>query len=116
MAGGRAALFTDGRYTTQARAEAAGLRVIISPKPAAVAAAEWLAERGGEKRCGFDATLTTVAGLDRIRKALPGKLRRSFFAPTDGLIARLREVKDADEIARIRRAAKAGCSLFNVPH
>ncbi|HZL27372.1 MAG TPA: Xaa-Pro peptidase family protein, partial [Acidobacteriaceae bacterium] len=113
MAGGRAALFTDGRYTTQARAEAAGLRVVISPKPAAVAAAEWLAERG-IKRCGFDAAQTTVAGLDRIRKALPGKLRRSFFAPTDGLVARLREIKDADEIARIRRAAKAGCSLFDV--
>ena len=38
MAGARAALFTDGRYTTQARAEAAGLRVIISKKPAAVRA------------------------------------------------------------------------------
>jgi len=113
MAGGRAALFTDGRYTTQARAEAAGLRVIISPKPAAIAAAEWLAEHG-VKRCGFDATQTTVAGLERIRKALPGKLRRSFFAPTDGLVARLREIKDADEIARIRRAAKVGCSLFDV--
>jgi len=113
MAGGRAALFTDGRYTTQARAEAAGLRVVISPKPAAVAAAEWLAERG-VGRCGFDAAQTTVAGLDRIRKALPGKLRRSFFAPTGGLVPRLREIKDADEIARIRRAAKAGCSLFDV--
>jgi len=113
MAGGRAALFTDGRYTTQARAEAAGLRVVISKKPAAVAASEWLAEHG-VKRCGFDATQTTVAGLDRIRKALPGKIRRSFFAATDGLVARLREIKDADEIARTRRAARAGCSLFDV--
>src|ERR1700742_1487591 len=71
MAGGRACLFTDGRYKTQARAEAAGLRVVISKKPAAVAAAEWLPEHG-VKRCGFDAAQTTVAGLDRIRKALPG--------------------------------------------
>src|SRR5665213_4393573 len=62
MAGGRAALFTDGRYTTQARAEAAGLRVVISPKPAAVAAAEWLAAHS-VKHCGFDSTQTTVAGL-----------------------------------------------------
>jgi len=113
MAGGRAALFTDGRYTTQARAEAVGLRVVISKKPAAVAAAEWLAEHGVE-RCGFDATQTTVSGLDRIRKALPGKIRRSFLAPTDGLIAHLREIKDADEIARTRRAANVGCSLFDV--
>src|SRR6201996_6487906 len=57
MAGGRSALFTDGRYTTQARAEAKGLRVVISPKPASVAAAEWLAMRG-VRRCGFDSALT----------------------------------------------------------
>ncbi|MDQ2924568.1 MAG: aminopeptidase P family N-terminal domain-containing protein, partial [Acidobacteriota bacterium] len=76
MVGGRAALFTDGRYTTQARAEAKGLRVAISPKPVSVAAAEWLAERG-VRRCGFDAAKTTVAGLSRMRKAVPGKLRRS---------------------------------------
>jgi Xaa-Pro aminopeptidase len=113
MAGGRAALFTDGRYTTQARAEAKGLRVVISPKPANVAAAEWLAGRG-VRRCGFDSAQTTVSGLSRMRTALPGKLRRSFFAATDGLVARLREVKDADEIARMRRAAKTGCSLFDV--
>jgi Xaa-Pro aminopeptidase len=113
MAGGRSALFTDGRYTSQARAEARGLRVVISPKPASVAAAEWLANRG-VRRCGFDSAQTTVAGLSRMRTALPGKLRRSFFSGTDGLVARLREVKDADEIARMRRAAKAGCSLFDV--
>ncbi|MEO7029298.1 MAG: aminopeptidase P family protein [Acidobacteriaceae bacterium] len=113
MVGGRAALFTDGRYTTQARAEAKGLRVAISPKPASVAAAEWLAQ-WGVRRCGYDAAKTTVAGLSRMRKAVPGKLRRSFFAATDGLVARLREVKDADEIARMRRAAKVGCSLFDV--
>jgi Xaa-Pro aminopeptidase len=113
MAGGRAALFTDGRYTTQAREEAKGLRVVISPKPAVVAAVEWLAERG-LKRCGFDSTQTTVAGLARMRTALPGKVRRSFFSAADGLVARLREIKDADEIARTRRAAKVGCSLFDV--
>ncbi len=113
MAGGRTTLFTDGRYTTQARAETEGLRVAISPKPASVAAAEWLAERG-VRRCGYDAARTTVAELSRMRKAVPGKLRRSFFWATEGVVARLREVKDADEIARMRRAARVGCSLFNV--
>jgi Xaa-Pro aminopeptidase len=113
MAGGHSVLFTDGRYTTQARAEAAGMRVVISPKPAGTVAAAWLAERG-VRRCGFDGAQTTVAALARLRKALPGKLRRSFFADVDGLVARLREVKDADEIARMKRAAKVGCSLFDV--
>jgi Xaa-Pro aminopeptidase len=113
IAGNRSALFTDGRYTTQARAEAKGLRVVISKKNAAVAAAEWLAARG-VKKCAFDATQTTLSELGRLKAALPGKIRRSFFAPTEALIARLREVKDTDEISHMRRAAKAGCSLFDV--
>lgn len=113
MAGARAVLFTDGRYTTQAKAEAAGLRVVISPKPAGIAAVEWLASQSVE-RCGFDSTLTTVSTLARMRKALPGKVRRSFFVEADGLVPRLREVKDAGEILLMRRAAKAGCGLFEI--
>src|ERR1700761_9610220 len=54
LAGGRATLFTDGRYTAQARLEAAGTKVVIAKKPAVVAACEWL-EAAGVKRCGFDA-------------------------------------------------------------
>ena len=47
-----------------------------------------------------------------MRKALPAGLRRSFFLATQGLVARLREVKDADEIVKMRRAAALGCRLF----
>lgn len=111
--GRRAVLFTDGRYTTQAREEAPGLRVVIGKGAAGIAAAEWLGKQSAT-RCGFDATQTTVAELNRMRKALPGNLRRGFFAEANGLVARLREVKDAEEIRRTRRAAKAGCSLFDV--
>jgi Xaa-Pro aminopeptidase len=106
-----AALFTDGRYTTQAKAEAAGLKVIIGKGSPGVQAATWLTERK-TKRCAFDAANTTVAGLEAMRKALPAGQRRSFFAATQGLVARLREVKDSDEIARMRGAAKLGCKLF----
>src|ERR1700678_3476004 len=57
--GGAARLFTDGRYTAQAKAEAAGVRVTIATGPAAVAACEWMAGEGktgaGVRRCGFDA-------------------------------------------------------------
>lgn len=106
-----AALFTDGRYTTQAKAEAAGLRVVIGKGSPGAQAAAWLAERK-VKKCGFDAVNTTVAALDAMRKALPAGQRRSFFVATQGLVARLREVKDADEIRRMRRAAALGCRLF----
>jgi Xaa-Pro aminopeptidase len=111
LTAGAATLFTDGRYTAQARAEAAGLRVAIGKKGPGLLAAEWLAARGAE-RCAFDAATTTVAQLDGMRKAVPGRQRRSFFAATSGLVARLREVKEAEEIALVRRAAKLGCALF----
>ncbi len=112
--GGRAALFTDGRYTAQAAAEAPDLRVVVGKKPAAVGAIDWLAARGAT-RCAFDARQTTVAALEAMRKALPkalGAARRTFFLPTEGLVARLREVKDDEELAQMRRAADLGCQLF----
>ena len=55
LAGGRAVLFTDGRYTAQAKAEAVGTRVVIAKKPAVVAACEWIEAGGGSAvrfRCG----------------------------------------------------------------
>jgi len=111
FAGGRAVLFTDGRYTSQAKAEAIGTRVVIAQKPAVAAACEWLAEEGIE-RCGFDASHTTVSALESIQKAVPPRQKR-MFQPSGPLVSRMREVKDVDEIARIRRAADLGCNLFD---
>jgi len=110
--GARAVLFTDGRYTAQAKTEAKGTRVVISSKPIA-AACEWMAGPGSIARCGFDGTQTTVAGLAAMRKALPGRLRRGMFVAVGPLVAKLREVKDAEEILRMRAAAALGCGLFD---
>ena len=107
----RAVLFTDGRYTAQAKAEAVGIKVVISPKSAVVAACEWLAE-ARVKRCGFDEGNTTVAALKQMRSALPAP-KRKIFEPVGSLVSRLRWVKDADEIARLRAAAALGCRLFD---
>jgi Xaa-Pro aminopeptidase len=115
LVGGRAVLFTDGRYTSQAKAEAGGMRIAIDKRSPGVRAVEWLAGVG-VTRCGFDAGQTTVAGLEAMRKALVPLLkssaRRGFLVANDGLVAKLREVKDDDEIARMRKAAALGCSLF----
>jgi Xaa-Pro aminopeptidase len=111
LAGGRAVLFTDGRYTAQAKAEAHGTKVVIAKKPAVVAACEWM-EAAKIRRCGLDAAHTTVAGLETMRKAVSAKVRRGMFVAVGPLVARLREVKDAEEIAKMRRAARVGCELF----
>jgi Xaa-Pro aminopeptidase len=108
----RAVLFTDGRYIAQANAEAVGSQVVIAAKPPLTEACEWIAS-ARVKRCGFDETHTTVAALAAMRKAVPAKKRRSLFVPTDPLVARLRQVKDADEIASLRAAAALGCRLFD---
>jgi Xaa-Pro aminopeptidase len=119
LVGGRAALFTDGRYTTQAKAEAEGLRVVIDQRAPGVQAVEWLAA-AGVKKCAFDAGQTTVAVLESMKKAVnqtlkavPGSVRRSFLVATDGLVAKIRQVKDEDEIKLMRRAAALGCGLFD---
>lgn len=112
LAGGRAVLFTDGRYTAQAKAEAKGTRVVIAPKAAATAACEWL---GAVKvrRCGFDDGNTTVVALKQMRAAVPAKVRRGLFEPVGPLVSMLRWVKDADEIVKTRKAAALGCRLFD---
>ena len=115
LRGGRAALCTDGRYTTQARAEAPDVRVLVKEKRSALSlAVAWLLARG-VRRCAFDARQTTVTTLEGMRKALPeelGAARRGFFLATEGLVAGLREQKDAGEAKRMRRAAALGCALF----
>jgi Xaa-Pro aminopeptidase len=108
----RAVLFTDGRYTAQAKAEAVGIQVLIAAKPVVAAACEWIVE-AGIQRCGFDGTQTTVAALEAMRKAVPAKLRRGMFVAVESLVAKLREVKDAEEIERMRKAAALGCTLFD---
>ena len=108
---GRAVLFTDGRYTTQAKAEAVGTKVVISTKPALTAACEWIAA-AGIGRCGFDDGNTTVAALKQMRAAVPAGRRRTLFQPVGWLVAKLRWIKDADEIAIMRAATALGCRLF----
>lgn len=109
-----AVLFTDGRYTVQAKDEVDGARVVIPKKKSAqTGAAEWL-EQQGIKRCGIDGAHTTISLLEHLRKAVSGKLRRGFFQPIETPIASAqREIKDAAEIRRMRQAAELGSKLFD---
>jgi Xaa-Pro aminopeptidase len=112
----KAVFFTDGRYTTQARAEVQGARVVIARKPTLLAAAEWLAahsrsgRRGSPVRVGIEAEHLTVSERTRLARILPAGFR---LRETNGLVEELRMVKEAGEIRRIRDAVTLGASLFD---
>jgi Xaa-Pro aminopeptidase len=112
----KAALFTDGRYTLQAKEETRGARVVIA-KSALKEACAWL--ESVAKRASYDPERTTVAALHLMRSAVSGKVRRSFFVPLERpLVPELRMVKDADELRLMEKAAALGDRVFNavLPH
>jgi Xaa-Pro aminopeptidase len=121
----QAVLFTDGRYTTQAREQTVGARVRIAKRPGISAlkeAVEHLAGTGVEQ-IAYDPAQTTVAMLDTIEQALPGKrtasARRRFLKPlAESPVAALRLIKDAEELAKMETAALTGCRIFDalLPH
>src|SRR5579884_2018740 len=109
--GHKPVLFTDGRYTQQARSEANAVRIVIGKNSAFLAASKWLGT-AGFKTCGYDDGNTTVTSLKQMQSAVPPNLRRSIFRPVGSLVSTLRWVKDAGEIRRIRAAALLGCHMF----
>ena len=105
----QAVLFTDGRYTEQARQEVTGATVRIIRQPSLIGAGEWLARRRTPRRVGIEAAYLTVAERNRLARLTgPGKR----LVETQSLIEDLRLIKDSDEIARIRAACHVGVDLF----
>jgi Xaa-Pro aminopeptidase len=94
-------LATDGRYRTQAAAQAPDVELVIEracgPFLAARAAAD------GVERLGFESHAVTVDGFDALAKAA-GHIELVRAA---GLVEALREVKDAGEIALLLLACEA---------
>ncbi|MCF6386068.1 Xaa-Pro peptidase family protein [Mycobacterium sp. MBM] len=97
-------LATDGRYLTQAAAQAPDAELVIEravgPHLAARAAAD------GVRRLGFESHVVTVDGFGLLEKAV-GDAPGIQFVPAAGMVERLREVKDAGEIAILRLACEA---------
>jgi Xaa-Pro aminopeptidase len=117
VTGRRAVLFTDGRYTSQAKEETQAARVVIAKKSALQEACALL--EGSATQASFDPEQTTVAQLAAMRGAISGKRRKSFFRPLPSpLVSVLRMVKDADELGIMEEAAALGCTLFDaiLPH
>src|SRR5271165_1547023 len=113
----RTVLFTDGRYTSQARQETKAARVSISKRSAlnhACALLESLV-----KHASYDPDHTAVSDLALMRSAIGAGRRRWFFSPLKKpLVSELRMVKDSDELKRMSEAAALGNRVFNaiLPH
>ncbi len=103
----RAWLITDGRYTEQAAAEAPGCE-IIRHKVSLIKSSAGLANKSGARKLGFEPNILTVAAHGDLTKELKGV----EAVAKKGLVEKLRQVKDKDEIARIRAAAKAADAAF----
>jgi Xaa-Pro aminopeptidase len=98
-----AVLVTDGRYAEQAAAEAGGAGIAVETAATVAEQRDLVAALVPEGApVGFEAERVSWAEAER----WAGAIGRSLV-PTSGLVERLREVKDADEVDRMRRAARA---------
>jgi Xaa-Pro aminopeptidase len=110
IAGAKRSLFiTDGRYTAQAREEVRDARVIIGKRAALNEAANQIA-RLKLLNVAVEADRLTVSAHAAVKKQLPEKAR---LRNTMGIVDRLRTVKDAEEIARIRAAVLLSANVFD---
>jgi Xaa-Pro aminopeptidase len=104
------ALFTDGRYTQQAREQSVGAKVVTAKGPAVIAAAEWMFSSARKPTAvGFEAEHLSVAASRALSRAV-SKLR---LKPTSSLIENIRMIKDVDEVAQIRAAVNLASSVFD---
>ena len=102
-------ILTDFRYVEQARRESPDWQVVqVSGARNYPELIRAQAEAAGAKRILAETDYLTYDGYQRLAGALPGR----ELAPMAGLPERLREIKDADEIASIRRAADIASSAF----
>jgi Xaa-Pro aminopeptidase len=110
-------LFTDGRYTTQARSEVQGAQIVIGRKGPLAAVAGWVATHVRKNshrrippfRAGIEGEHLSVAARNRLAAQLPSNCRLRLAPP---LVEGARMVKDAQEIQRIRAAVLMGAGLF----
>jgi len=104
-------MLSDSRYTTQLGEECPGLDLHIRPHSVKMLQAVTKVVKGAKiARLGIEADSMTVALRDRIA----GKLSRLEIVPTCGLVEKLREIKDRDEITQIRQSIDYAERAFGV--
>ena len=99
----RATLFTDSRYTLQAREEVHDAAVSIVRHGLLRGVGETLKRLRGRMRLGFSPAQLTVAQKDVLQSFAGARLR---WVPVPGEVERLRAIKDAGELALMCAAAE----------
>ncbi|HET7072736.1 MAG TPA: Xaa-Pro peptidase family protein [Mycobacterium sp.] len=98
-------LATDGRYRTQAAAQAPDLEIAIER-----AVGRYLVGRAAEAdvgKLGFESNVVTVDGYDALTGELGERSGATELVRAAGTVEALREVKDAGEVALLRLACEA---------
>jgi Xaa-Pro aminopeptidase len=101
IVGEKTTLITDGRFVTQGKDETNGVQIVQHKAALFQAVGEFL-RNSGVRRAGFDPFEITVAQLGALRKAAGA---RCALKPASGLVLRLRERKEPQELAQMRKAA-----------
>jgi Xaa-Pro aminopeptidase len=104
-----ATLFTDSRYTFQARQEVSGARVQIAKHGLLRAVADRLNSHRGRRCIAYSTGHTTLAQKQALEASIYGKVR---WISDDNVVEKLRSVKDASEIALMREAAVLISEVF----
>ncbi|MHC4509427.1 MAG: aminopeptidase P family N-terminal domain-containing protein, partial [Planctomycetota bacterium] len=99
IAAGRAYLLTDSRYTEQAQKECPSCRIIDRAGPMAEAVAK-LAKKLKSVRTVTVEESTSLGDFERLKKTVKARLKTA-----KNVIESVRAIKDASEIAIIKRAA-----------
>ena len=103
--------FVDGRYRERARQEASGCRVFDivrrEEKGETIARGLRLGQVRRGARIGYEGRNISVLMAKEWHRRVPAVL-----VPTDGLVEKLRQWKDASEIAALARAGKVTSEVF----
>lgn len=108
LAGSKPVLYTDPRYTLQARAECDVAVKIVAQGPLWTEVAREIGRRG-LKRVGLEAEHLSHAQWQGVAEALGKGVQ---LKNASGLVERLRMVKDAGEVESIRRSVALASKAF----
>ncbi len=103
-----AIIFTDGRYVAQAETQAPGWKVVRLQRPFEQSIIPEL-KRLGLAKLGFEGETMSFNEFRHWSE----KIKETEWIPTSGVVARLRQRKDGQEIAAIREAVEIAERAFD---